>query len=290
MTETSKDHAALDLALKTGAALGDAKAAGVHGCDYAVLPKGYDLHGLERFFDRPARRRGVASFKTESSFCDYVKRYQSPTTLAFADFDGFSMTAVLDYHDAVVGDDGAVVTGGPHWGQHRAVCRLPHDPDWETWTKHNDKPMSQIDFAQFVEDNMPAIVEPDGATLLELVQDLEAKNKVTFKGAQRLHDGSRSLQYEETTQQKLCKGNIEMPESFKLRLKVFRWGDLWDLEAKLRYRIDGGHLILFYHLHRPQDVADAAFRRVLEQVQVETGLRPMTGQPPSEAEIAGAAG
>ncbi len=264
----------LSAALAAGAAIAEPKE--LKG-DYAVLPHGCSMASLERFKQQPDRKRGEARFKREGEFSDYVKAHKTSSTVIFADLEHFSLQAVLDHHDK-----GAAAAAG--WGEHRALCALPIDPDWKTWTDNDDKAMDQVHFAQFLEDNLPAIKKPDGAELLEIAQDLEAKSNVTFKSAERLSDGRRAFTYSDEPTQKVGKGKMELPEEFLVNVPVFRWGKRYDLTAKLRYRIREGQLVLWYHLVRPQDVSDEAFKRVIEAVNVETKTTVWLGAPPKTSE------
>ena len=268
------DHTELSDALAAGASIGDAKE--LKG-DYAVVPRSFDLESLERFKAQPDRKRGETKFKREAEFSAYVDAHKTSATVIFADLDRFSLTAVMDHHAKGPG-------GKAGWGQHRASCALPVDPDWKTWTDRNDKAMDQVGFAQFLEDNLPAIKKPDGAELLEIAQNLEAKSNVSFKSAERLSDGRRAFTYSDEPTQKIGKGKVELPEEFLISIPVFRWGHRHDLLAKLRYRIKEGQLILWYHLHRPQDVSDEAFRRVIDAVDVETKVSVWLGAPPETVE------
>jgi uncharacterized protein YfdQ (DUF2303 family) len=242
-----------------------------------IVPKDCAVEGLERYIGEPIRKRGTAAFAHESGFDAYLTKHKDADCALFVDMDAQTMTAVVNYHTGTAA----------RWGDHRAVFAPPKDADWLIWMAHDDKPMSQIDFTQFIEDNLPAIVEPPSAELLEMVQHLEAHTAVKFKSANRIKDGAKALVYEETVQGGVGKGQIEIPDDIKLRMPVFRWGEPVDLIAKLRYRIAEGKLHLWYHLHRPQDAIDDAFKRLLDGVEVATSLKPMIGKAPGIDEMHG---
>ena len=263
----------MEAAIEAGMVIGVAKSAlGDDAPYYAVVPEKATLRSLEAYLDQPVRKRGTAGFTEEKGFRAYVKMHKAEGTRIFADMGALTMTAVIDHHEAAVDAAG--------WGEHRAHFAPPKDPDWETWTASDQKVMNQMEFAQFVEDNLPAIAEPDGADLLEMAQHLEATNKVSFKSAERLQSGARSFHYAVEAVQNLGRKSIELPEFFMLSLAVFRKGQRYQLKAMLRYRISEGSLALWFHLHRPHEVIDEAFGRLVEGVEVETDVAVWYGQAP----------
>jgi len=274
---TDETSNGLTAVLEAGRTIGAADALAQLGLEvpHTLVPDGCTLKSLEGALDAPPRKRGCPVFTHESGFTAYVKDHADEGSRIYADLAFQTMHAVLDHHHAA--------PGGERWGQHGAKFDPPKDQDWLTWTEHDNKPMGQMDFAQFVEDNLPAIVAPDGAELLELAQHLESTTKVQFKSAERLQGGSRAFHYEEQGVNKLGKGKVELPEAFRLRIPVFVKGDTVELEARLRYRISEGGLKLWYHLHRPQDALDAAFQRLVDGVDVATGIHPWFGTPAASA-------
>jgi uncharacterized protein YfdQ (DUF2303 family) len=279
MTEAKTDFQA---ALDAGRALGLVHRATDIDRPMVLVPEGYKALDLECWLPAPTRRRGHPTFIREGGLILYVNEHKDSGTRLYAELDPPKIVAVIDGHLPRLAMEGAdAAEPAPRWGQHRATFAPPLDPDWLTWRKHDDKPMAQTDFAQFIEDNLPCIVRPDGAELLEVAQHLEASTNVAFKSAQRLTDGRRAFRYEETVNGKVGNGALEIPETFLLKLRVFRAGAKVELTARLRYRLDGGKLVLWYHLDRPQDALDDAFQRLMDGVAVETNLPMWLGTPSS---------
>jgi uncharacterized protein YfdQ (DUF2303 family) len=167
----------------------------------------------------------------------------------------------------VLNDDSAA--NGPGWGDHRVTYTCPHTTEWRTWIGANKKPMNQVDFAQFIEDNLPDIVE--GALLLEVSRTLEAKKKVNFASGIRLSDGQNQFTYEEQIEGTAGKGQFKVPETFALGLSVFEGGDKYAVEARLRYRINEGKLALWYDLTRPHKIVEDAVKGVWKSIEEGTG-------------------
>jgi uncharacterized protein YfdQ (DUF2303 family) len=278
MTEAKTDFQA---ALDAGRALGLVHRATDIDRPFVTVPADYKALDLECWLPAPTRRRGHPTFIQEGGFILYVNEHKDAGTRLYAELDPPKIVAVIDGHlpNKIDTEPTAPASAAPRWGQHRATFAPPLDPDWLTWRKHDDKPMAQTDFAQFIEDNLPCIVKPDGAELLEVAQHLEASTNVAFKSAQRLTDGRRQFRYEETANGKVGNGTLEVPETFTLSLRVFRAGVKISLTARLRYRVVGGALTLWYHLDRPQDALDDAFQRLMDGVAVGTNLPMWLGVP-----------
>ena len=115
---------------------------------------------------------------------------------------------------------------------------------------------------------------------LEEARTLEAKKKVNFASSLRLSDGSTQFTYEEDVQGSAQKGQLQVPEVFVLAIPVFENGDLWRVEAQLRYRIaDGGKLTIWYELVRPHKVIETAVKELRATIATETGLPVLVGAP-----------
>ncbi len=166
--------------------------------------------------------------------------------------------AVLDYHT-----DPAT----PSWNTHRALCALVKTVAWTEWAALNKKVCTQAEFATFLEDHIPDIASPAGATLVELARNFEAAKDVTFQSSQRASDGSITFAYNETVKENVRGATMKVPAEFVLGLAPFEGSPKYQVTARLRYRIaDGGKLTLWYDLLRVQDVLDAAFNDVLADV------------------------
>ena len=111
--------------------------------------------------------------------------------------DVATFTAVLDYHcNAIAGNK-------PGNCNHRATFTTQETPEWKIWKSANRKPMSQLEFATFIEDNLSLFVRPKetnypvGAELLELVRTLHGHRSASFDSMLRLNNGAYSVNYQE---------------------------------------------------------------------------------------------
>ena len=162
--------------------------------EIVALPSGMRLESVKPLLDayrtRPERRKGKATLYDAASFIAHVVRFADPDSAVFAvppkiGPDGRmaqqpSLTAVLDYHEAVnpTGGDPTNASGTPgpsaagrkealpRFGEHRAVYEFPLSEPWLKWLGKNGVLMSQAEFAAFIEDRIADVIMPP-ASLIE---------------------------------------------------------------------------------------------------------------------------
>ena len=226
----------------------------------------------------PRRKTGHLNVTTVEAFADYVAKHGVHATELWGSRDRGVVQAVINAHSGFVGDDEPVLNydedgqpGLAGWGDHTITLVLRHSDDWNDWTKRDGQMMSQVDFAEFLEDHRPNLGEPSPAEMLELAQTFRATTKVDFDSSQRLKSGETSLTYAESTDAKAGrKGSIAIPDQITIALPVYDQGIPYPLSARFRYRIGGGQLLLGYRLDRPKDTLQLAFDRVVADVEDKT--------------------
>lgn len=252
-------------AIAAGAALSPIKpeVVEVHGQPVIFVPTGLTLQNLSDYLPAPPKLHQAVTLVTPQSFCDYVNLFGQPTrSLIFATPRRATFVAVLDYHES---------PSQPSWNNHAAVLTLQPTLAWKEWSGQNNKPMSQADFAQFLEDHIPDIAEPAGGLLLEVARNFEAKKSVAFQSIQRVSDGSVQFSFNEDVQGTPKAGALKVPTEFTLGIAPFEGTEIAAVTARLRYRIgEGGKLSIWYSLIREQDVLDRAFDRVCDVVTTGT--------------------
>lgn len=266
VSENMEDSTVRDL-LNLGAALSSATFIGPAGVPYVVVPKDFKVEDLERTLPAPQRKRGVVTAGDEAAFIELTNRHKTATTLIYAQMSQPSFTAVINDH----GPDGA------GWRDHKIVWPCSLSVEWNTWSVANKKAMKQAEFAQFVEDNLPDIVQPTGADMLEISRTLEAKKKVNFASGIRLANGQTELTYEEEIQGTAAKGKLQIPEKFVLGIPVFEGGQRYKVTARLRYRIADATLVIWFDLERPHKVLEDAVQQVRASIAEKTSLTVVLG-------------
>lgn len=206
----------------------------------------------------PTRLKALINTFSPDSFLNYFNRFATSKSAIFADPQKNQVLGIIDYH---TGADMA------DWCDHRVVYAAPLTPEWQEWKDKNSKGMSQIDFAEFIEAHLPDIVEPDGAKLLEICTNLQAKINVDFQSAVAMENGSRKLVFNEIIDGKAGKaGELQIPTQMELGLRLFQGGERISITALFRSRIRQGVLTMGYQLLRPERIEFAAFETIMNQI------------------------
>lgn len=234
---------------------------------YVVLPVGSELVNLEKFLQTPVRKRGVITMRDTDSFSRFVKDQSSGATRIYGNLINPEFVAVLNDN-----------VDGTGWRDYKVVYECPQSVEWKTWKSSSAVKMTQEQFAQFIEDNLPDIATPPAAEMLEIAHTLEAKKKVNFASGIRLSNGQNELTYEETIQGTAGKGKFVVPEQFTIGIPVLEGGDRYAVDVRLRYRIaDGGKLSIWYELVRPHKIVEDAVKDVKAKIESFTGLEIFNG-------------
>ncbi len=228
-----------------------------------AIRKGYALEDVEKHLPAPTRKRGSVTLYQPDSFVAYVNAYADVDSVIFADLLASTLTAVFDYHRA--GE------GSARWGEFRATYAPRLTKEWQTWTAMHRKHMTQVEFAEFLENNLPDIASPDGATLLEIAQNLQIRKDVNFRSSVRLATGETQFTFEETHRDDATKGEMKLPELIVLGLAPYEGIDRRGVDARLRYRINPeGKLVIWFDLVRAHKVIEDAFNAIVSRVHSQT--------------------
>lgn len=264
-------------------AVADIVKAGIHGtkmsgvspADIVVFPD-KTIKSLELYAEFPRRIRSIVQLCEAKSFVQYLNAHKLADATAIfgsACEKGGHFTAIVDYHNSK--------DGSASWGEHVAVFNLVTTPEWDRWLASNQRLMTQEQFAEFLEDNLSDVVNPDAATLLEMAQLLTGKKGVTFKSGRNLRDGSIDFQYSEQIEATAGRRDdtMKLPDHFVIGLTPFVGANGVEVKARLRFRIsDSGKLSFMYLLDRPFKIVEHAFQATRDQIQTETGLFVHMGQ------------
>ncbi|WP_435279122.1 DUF2303 family protein [Streptomyces sp. 1222.5] len=228
-----------------------------------------DLTG-DQYKDQPTRKTGTTTVRDAKSFLAYWEKHKDDNSEVYADSERLTVTAVLD----------ANTDSSARWGGHRLHLALRQTAAWQQWMRQDGHLMKQEDFADFLEDHLPELLEPDSATMLEIAQSIQGVAKAEFQSGTRLSSGERKLAYTETINAKAGqKGELVIPETFIVGLVPFEGSGGYRLTARLRYRINGGPIQLGYKLERPTEIRDQAFADVVKAIGEDIDVAIMNGQP-----------
>lgn len=266
MEETSKTEAETVAAL---AAMGlEVRAAETDAKPFVIVPEGYEVRDIESHLQAPIRKRGTVSVRDAESFIAVVKAQASEATVLYRTVEPPRFVAVFNDH-----------AGGPGWGDHTAIYDCPLSPEWRAWHDANKRVMKQEDFAQFIEDNLPDVVKPAAASMLEVSRSLQAKKKVSFASGIRLDNGETQFTYEEKVDGTAgSKGQLRVPDIFTIGVPVFEDGEHYAVNCRLRYRIaDQGALSMWFDMERPHKIVEHAVSELRAKIEDATQRKTLNG-------------
>lgn len=247
---------------------------------YVLVPDGNGGFKIE-FVDPPAkppRATGTYIFDNIESFISFASNNKGPHALAFArstplKVELFSVLAVLNEAEK---DE-------PSFRDYRALLAPPVSESYTTWMASNGKKFDGNEaFAEFLEDHFTEIVEPDGATIMELATNFHAKAEVTFGNPINLQDGSVQLTKMKTVTggANAPSGQVVIPKKIVIEIEVLRGEEkTYQFEAHFRFRLENnGGVKIWYQLIRPDLVIEEVFADACARIRDEAGLPVMFGE------------
>lgn len=240
------------------------------GTPVLVLPKGYEARPVPGWRRRPDRPSGTVVCETLDSFCRYVCQFKTPCSEVFVSVQKGFLTAVLDYHDV---DD---MQGG-NWCEHRCDLVPIKSDAFQRWETVNGKPMTQSEFALFLENNLQHVFEPSGADLLGIINAFEVDGVMQFSKVQRLQDGAIKMAFTNETRAK--SGEVSVPTKFAISVPMFMGDDAIPITARLRYRLAaGGDLKLWFELEELPEARLRSFKLMVDRIAQVTEIVPFLAQ------------
>lgn len=294
-----------------------------------ILPAGLKAEGVKAHLDAyrtaPERRKGTATMKSLASFIDYVNRFRDPNSSLFAwpDMAKPSLTCVFDHHEGLrlvtspsrTDDKGfehppayaETTDPSPRFGQHRAVYDFPLSKEWQAWLAKNKTVLGQRDFAEFLEDRIPDVLDPghlggsevktpDGSLTLQEMAEILGGDFATPARLMQLSRGLKvhadervgetvnlstgeteiifSAEHKDEAGQK-----IKVPPLFLIGIPVFEMGEVFRIPVRLRYRKSQGGIVWFYEIWRTEKAFDLAFNEACHDAAKQTGLPKFLGAP-----------
>ncbi|MBS9720210.1 DUF2303 family protein [Tianweitania sp. BSSL-BM11] len=247
---------------------------------------------LEPYRLQPRLRTGTANVQTLQSFIDLVNRHKDENSVLFANSDWHTptMTAVIDYH---------TLNHTPAFGKHRIHYAFPLSEEWKLWVAKNSKPMSQIEFAAFLEDQIADLSSPMESEIVEyerlfngklatpsevmnLSRGLEVHAATRVKQATTLQTGEGQIIWEE--EHRDTAGNkLVVPSLFMLNISPFFMGEKVRIPVRLRYRAKDGSVTWFYQIYRPDIHVTEHVQQAVKDAADDTNLPSFEGEPEMRA-------
>lgn len=248
-----------------------------------ATPPGWNLKEFddEKLLAKPRRKQARVMLDDKESFIDYLHRHGSltdSTVWCKANYKEGKVSFI-----AILNDHGEEEKQ-PAWRDHQAKFRPEFSEEYSRWISQNKQPMSQTDFAKFLEDNLKDIVSqdditlPTGAQMLNMALSFEANQENRFKSAIRLQNGGIQMTFVQDDDQQTI-ANMQMFERFAIGIPVFWNGDAYRIDARLRYRQRDGKLTFYYELIRSDKTLEAAAKTLIQELRDKTGNPFFFGDP-----------
>jgi uncharacterized protein YfdQ (DUF2303 family) len=252
------------------------------GEPFAIVPNTMRMESLRQFLT-PTRITQAVELREVASFASYVNRFKQDSTVIFVTLSEFGaeFKAVLDYHAA-----GPSLQPGRC--EHVARFTTVKTPEWESWLAVNRKPMDQVAFATFVEENLKMFITPkgesipSGAELLELVTSIEGHSNARFKQAVRLQSGARRVAYEEEVivkgQASVDSGFVDLPPLVCVAIAPFYGSPTYEVRARLKFTVNGAKLMLYLETIALPAIVRDNIELLVKEVVEKTGVTPYLGK------------
>lgn len=243
-------------------------------------PNGLEIKSLAQFqhADPPAKKHAAVKVEDVAGFASYFLRYNDADSIIFGDPTNFTFHGVMDYHRNKDGE--------ARLGRHTVTLLLRTTKRWQTWFAANKKNMPQEEFATFIEDNLADIWAPEqskfppAAAMLEISRRLEATSQYKFTQATNLKNGQKTVNYHEEMEARVATApgqEMSIPDKFIIRLPIFLNQAPVEVECRLRFRINGGKLVMWFDMVRVDEMLAAEFERARQGVQEATGTELLLG-------------
>lgn len=228
---------------------------------YALVPRGYEVASLEKYMVDKEQIKQSVMVTSASSLIAYLVRFKDNRSVIFADTDNTRFRGVLDYH---------LDSKSPFKNTHIITYDCPHSEEWKAFTGSDKHKMDQVEFAEFIEQNIKSIApvsdsnKTSGNDLLAMVLAFQETRTSEFKSVNRLNDGTYQMAF---SNEKSGSGNTQLPEKISLAISPFHNGTPYQIDARFRYRLREGRLTLWYELIEPQKIIEHAYNEILVDLQ-----------------------
>lgn len=263
------------------------------GVKVIARPDGVQIESIKDLVDEystaPERKRGTAELADLDSFIAHAKRFADEHSAIFADTTPAapSLLSVLDYHEPG--------KGSPRFGSHRGRYAFPLSDEWKAWQKSDGATFDQKAFAEFLEDRIVDVADPEkagdgikalvaqigtklapAARLLEVARGLTIHVNERVTQAFNTNTGEASIMYASQHDEQT---KVGVPGAFLIAVPVFRNGPRYVVAARLRYRVNGGSIVWFYQLQQAAKRFEDAIADACTLAREGTGLPLFVGKP-----------
>lgn len=240
------------------------------------LPTGYTFAKLPPLDPILTHVKQAVVLHDFASLVAYVDAYKGVQTRIFAE-PGFlakdrkaRVVGVLDYHQA--SSEAPIASRAAH-----VVTYEPRYSDaWLRWHKACAEPLAQVEFAELIEECRADIVEPNAASLMDIVRTFKATKRTEYDSITYQPDSGVKLHYSETVDK--TGSAALLPEQLHLGIAVYYRGAPYKVPVFIRYKVGNGGVKFSLKLDRADLIEDNAFTELAVDLANQTAVPVHNGR------------
>src|SRR3990167_8882746 len=238
---------------------------------FVIVPAGFETISLQPFMP-PQRHAYRPTLQTEKSFINYVNRFK---------LGGTTIYASTDHRFVAIMDHPAAANSKIEYGDHQALYAPAKSREWKRWSDFSGRYQTQVNFAEFIEENALDVIDPSPARMIEVAQSLEITKNAKVTSSQRLDNGEVQFSYvEDVTSTAGKRTTAEVPRKFMLNIPVFDGDMPVPVECLFKHRAgEGGAVGLRADIHRADFILKANWDAMVARVAEETSSSVHSGWP-----------
>lgn len=238
---------------------------------HALIPEGAKVVDFEHLSAAPLRIKAHPQFSDIESFKAYIEDFKDEGSRIFIDENEHRFFTIFDCH----------AKGRPAWGDHSASYCAKYSREWERFKAMDGKKMDNLEFAEFIEDNVAYITKPvKGIDLLAMAQSIKVRLKGEIEVTESLSSGIKKLLIQD---EGIARGvdsrnkEIRFPEEITLSIRIYHNDLSYEVPAFLRYRKAEKGLVFWIKIPDPKAAEEQAFDNIIDRVKLATKLPTLKG-------------
>lgn len=227
-----------------------------------AIPAGSKIESLEAFQPQPNRISKNTVLLSCKSFCDYVNRFKEEDSTVYLNVDGGKFVAVLDHHGAHT----------PSWCDHTARFAPKYSLEWQAWSAIHKKTLSQIQLAQFIEEQLDSIESPEPNVMLQAALEFQSNENLALGSTHNLDDGSTRFTFVKDNASK----DVNFPHRLRIRIPLHENEKSESLELRVRYSTTSDGVLTFKvsFVRNPEMIVRSAMLDLASQILEATDGLP----------------
>lgn len=247
-------------ALEAGKLLAKGEVIEIQGVPHYLAPDG-TKEDLECLMECPTRNRGHELFNHLPSFIERTNKLKSDSSIIKASPERTGILKIETNLNATTSDN-------PQWGDWKLFCQLAFQPEWNVWAGDSLK-LNQDGFIEFLQEHGDDITEPDGASLIELIQDLSASEGSECQSFSRSFDKTGRVTYK---QKVTGSDGAEIPAKLAIRVPIWTEDEKYEATVLVQAKVRDAQPVFVLKVKNPEKVVLQATKDIIEKIAKETGL------------------